>query len=46
MAITLELPPEEERERLLDELANTAPPNGPLLTDYAVLREGIYGDHD
>lgn len=81
MAITLELPPEEEQslrrraemagqdvttyllqqvglrttfsplsneewERLLDEMADTAPPDAPLLSDYAVSREGIYEDHD
>jgi len=81
MAITLELPPEEEQnlrrraemagqdvttyllqnvglgavppplsdeewERLADELADTAPPDAPLLSDYAVSREGIYRDHD
>lgn len=33
MAITLELPPEEEWERLLDELADTASPNAPLISD-------------
>lgn len=78
MAITLELPPEEEQslrhraelagqdvtmyllrhvglraalpplsdeewERLADELADTAPLDAPLLSDYAVSREGIYG---
>lgn len=81
MAITLELPPEEEQrlrrraemagqdvttyllqhiglksvppplsneewEKLADELADTAPPDAPLLSDYAVSREGIYEDHD
>ncbi len=81
MAITLELPPEEEQslrrraeiagqdvttyllqqvglktaftplsdeewEKLADELADTAPTDAPLLSDYAVSREGIYEDHD
>lgn len=81
MAITLELPPEEEQslreraemagqdvttyllrhlglrtappplsdeewEKLADELADTAPADAPLLSGYAVSREGIYGDHD
>lgn len=81
MAITLELPPEEEQSlrrraqmagqditdfllnaaglrpefvplpidkwmTLLDELADTAPPDAPLLSDYAVSREGLYEDHD
>jgi len=81
MAITLELPPEEEQSlrrraemagqdvtdyllnaaglrpqfvplpidewmALLDELADTAPPDAPLLSDYAVSREGLYEDHD
>lgn len=36
----------EERERLLDEFGETAPPGAPLLSDYAVSREGIYEDHD
>jgi len=81
MAITLELPPEQEQslrrraelagqdvaeyllrgvglmtlppplsneewERLADELADTAPPDAPLLSDYDVSREGIYRDRD
>ena len=81
MAITLELPPEEEQslrpraemagqdvetyllqnlglrpvtpplsneewEKLVDDLADTAPADAPLLSDYAVSREGIYRDHD
>lgn len=32
----------EEWERLLDELGDTAPPDAPLLSDYAVSREGVY----
>lgn len=38
--------PNEEWERLVDELADTAPPDVPLLSDYDVSREGIYRDHD
>lgn len=43
--IVSKLPPltNAEWEKMLDELADTAPP---LLSDYAVSREGIYGDHD
>lgn len=40
------LPSNEEREKLLDELADTAPTKAALLSDYDVSREGIYGDHD
>ncbi len=81
MAITLEIPPEQERvlrqkaemagqdvttyllrqldwtekppplsdeewERLADEAADLIHPSVPPLSDYAVSREGIYGDHD
>lgn len=81
MAITLEIPPEQERvlrqkaemagqdvatyllrqvdwteippplsdkewEKALDELGDTAPPDAPLLSDYAVSRAGLYEDHD
>ena len=81
MAITLELPPEEEQhlrrraemagqdvttyllrnlglriappplsdeewERLADEAADLVDPSVPPLSDYAVSREGSYGDHD
>lgn len=81
MAITLELPPEEEQslrrraemagqdvtayllrhiglraalpplsdeewEQLADEAADLVDPSIPPLSDYAVAREGIYGDHD
>ncbi len=81
MAITLELPPEEERllrqraemvgqdvttyvlhhvglrptppslseeewERLAEEAMDLIDPSLPPLSDYAVSREGIYGDHD
>ncbi len=35
-----------EWERLADELADIAPPDAPLLSDYDVSREGIYRDHD
>ena len=41
-----ELLSDEERERLLDEFGETAPPGVPLLSDYAMSREGIYEDHD
>lgn len=37
---------DEEWEKLADELAGTAPADAPLLSDYAVSREGIYEDHD
>jgi len=37
---------DEEWERLVDELADTFPPDAPLLSDYDVSREGIYRDHD
>ncbi len=37
---------DEEWERLVDELADTVPPDAPLLSDYDVSREGIYRDHD
>lgn len=37
---------EEERRSLLDELADTAPPDAPPLSDYAVSRAGLYEDHD
>jgi len=43
------LPPplsNEEWERLVDELADTVPPDAPLFSDYDVSREGIYRDHD
>ncbi len=82
MAITLELPPEEEQilrrqaemagqnitdyllngaglrgaaplalsdeewERLVEEAMDLVDPHLPSLSDYAVSREGIYGDHD
>jgi len=46
MAITLELPPEDGQGRLLDELADTAPPDAPLLSDYAVSLGSIYENHD
>lgn len=42
-------PSGEELDRLLDELADTfeeiTDPSTPPLSDYAVSREGIYGDH-
>ena len=37
---------QEEWETMLDELGETAPPDAPLLSDYAVSRAGIYEDHD
>jgi hypothetical protein len=36
----------EEWERLADEAASIVPSNVPPLSDYAVSRESIYGDHD
>ena len=36
----------EEWERLLDEFGEGLSAETPLLSDYAVSREGIYGDHD
>ena len=39
-------PSREDWEKMLDEFGNTAPPNAPLLSDFAVSRESIYGDHD
>ena len=36
----------EEWERLADEAADLIDPSVPPLSDYAVSREGIYGDHD
>lgn len=48
--VGLKAPPpplsDEEWERLVDELADTFPPDAPLLSDYDVSREGIYRDHD
>ena len=35
---------DDEWEALLHELADTAPPDAPLLSDYAVSREGIYAE--
>ncbi len=42
------LPPlsEEEWERLAEEAMDLIDPSVPPLSDYAVSREGIYGDHD
>ena len=37
---------DEEWERLADEAADLVDPSIPPLSDYAVSREGIYGDHD
>jgi len=37
---------DEEWERLADEAADLVNPTFPPLSDYAVAREGIYGDHD
>ncbi len=37
---------DEEWEALLDEFGDTAPPDAPPLSDHAVSREGISGDHD
>lgn len=42
LAVMLSPPSEKEWERLLDELGDTAPPDAPLLSDYAVSREGVY----
>ena len=36
----------EEWERLADEAADLVDPSIPPLSDYAVSREGIYGDRD
>ena len=36
----------DEWEKMLEEFGNTAPLDAPLLSEYAVSREGIYGDHD
>jgi hypothetical protein len=46
MEIAPKLPPlsNEEWEALLDELASGVSLNVPLLSDYAVSREGIYED--
>ena len=37
---------EEEWERLANEAMDLVDPSLPPLSDYAVSREGIYGDHD
>lgn len=37
---------EEEWERLAEEAMDFIDPSVPPLSDYAVSREGIYGDHD
>ena len=39
-------PSREDWEKMLDEFGDTAPPNAPLLSDFAISRESIYGDHD
>ena len=43
---TFSQPSREEWEKMLDDFGDTAPFNAPLLSDYAVSRESIYGDHD
>ena len=46
LRITPPLLSDEEWESLADEAADLVDPSVPPLSDYAVSREGIYGDHD